>query len=180
MSMALDETGAKIVPVLAFREATVLDAAALAELRIDFMKIVKNGGLPDEADWREGLRSYFARSIAAGRLSAWLCLDGERVVATIALRYDRPRARGIGPGRGASGGLDGYIMSVYTVPSHRSRGIARTLMALVLDEAARRGLGRLVLHPTDDGVTLYESFGFRRFRTVMVLPLGSPAATADR
>lgn len=135
------------------------------------MRIVKNGGLPDEEDWLSGLSSYFGKSMARGRLLAWLCFDGDEAVASAALRMD-PVRKDRAPG-GASGSVDGYIMSVYTKPAYRRRGISRSLLGLAIEEGRRRGLRRLVLHPTDDGRPLYESLGFRSFRTVMILPLES-------
>jgi GNAT superfamily N-acetyltransferase len=62
-------------------------------------------------------------------------------------------------------------MSVYTKPGYRRRGISRALLGLAIEEGRKRGLRRLVLHPTDDGRPLYESLGFRSYRTVMILPL---------
>jgi GNAT superfamily N-acetyltransferase len=159
---------------LTLRRAAEPDADSLADLRIEFMKIVKNGGLEDEEGWREGLRGYFGRAIRTGRIIAWLCLDGSRVVGTTALRLDRMRR-----GRAPAGSLEGCVMSVYTVSSHRRRGVARALLGLALEEARRRGLRRLVLHPTEDGESLYETLGFRRFRTVMILPL-LPEAGKER
>lgn len=159
---------------LPIRRAVPGDAALLADLRVEFMRIVKNGGLPDEDDWLSGLSSYFERSMAQGRLLAWLCFDGGEAVASAALRIDpvrRDRAPVPMPGGGAAGSSDGYIMSVYTKPLYRRRGISRALLGLAIEEGRRRGLRRLVLHPTDDGRPLYEDLGFRSFRTVMILPL---------
>lgn len=156
---------------LPIRRAEPADAAVLAALRVEFMRIVKNGGLPDEEDWLSGLSAYFGRNLARGRLLAWLCFDGDEAVASAALRLD-PVRRDRAPG-GTAGPTDGYIMSVYTKPGFRRRGISRALLGLALEEGRKRGLRRLVLHPTDDGRPLYESLGFRSFRTVMILPLES-------
>jgi ribosomal protein S18 acetylase RimI-like enzyme len=137
------------------------------------MRIVKNGGLPDEEDWLSGLSSYFGRSLARGRLLAWLCLDGGEAVASAALRIDpvRKDRTPLGTARAGPAPADGYIMSVYTKPGYRRRGISRALLGLAIEEGRKRGLRRLVLHPTDDGRPLYESLGFRSYRTVMILPL---------
>ena len=162
--------GHSLLTGLAIRRAEPADAAILAALRLEFMRIVKNGGLPDEEDWLSGLSSYFGRSMARGKLLAWLCFDGDEAVASAALRMD-PIRRDRAPGPGSAGAADGYIMSVYTKPAYRRRGISRALLDLAIEEGRRRGLRRLVLHPTDDGRPLYESLGFRSYRTVMTLPL---------
>lgn len=139
------------------------------------MRIVKDGGIPDEDALRDDLTAYFRRTMERNRLAAWLCLDGGGPVASAALRIDRARPRA---GAAAAitlpadhGPLEGYVMSVYTATSHRGRGIARTLLDLLLAEARNRNLVRLRLHPTADGRPLYLKLGFRDFRGTMVLPL---------
>lgn len=133
------------------------------------MRIVKDGGIPEEADLRAGLKARFARSIAGGRVAAWLCREGARPVASAALRVDpcRPDAAG----RRAAGDREGYVFSVYTAPPYRRRGVAAALLGLLLDEARSLGLVRLRLHPTADSRPLYLGFGFLDFRGTMVLPL---------
>lgn len=151
------------------RRAESGDAPLLAELRLDFMRIVKDGGLPDEEAWRRGLSAYFGRALASGRLKAWLGHNGEEVVATAALRIDRVR-----PGRGAAGDSDGYVMSMYTKPHMRRRGLATALLSSVIDEGRALGLSRLLLHPTEDGLALYSRLGFRAYRGLMILRLREP------
>lgn len=151
---------------LVYRRAGPEDAAVLAALRLEFMRIVKDGGIPDEEAWLSFLAGYFARGLARGSLLAWLCLDGGEVVATAALRVDAIRQ-----GRKGEGAKEGYVMSIFTLPAWRRRGLALRLMALLLAEAEALGLRRLLLHPTEDGRALYESLGFRPYRTIMILPL---------
>ncbi|MBL8967606.1 MAG: GNAT family N-acetyltransferase [Spirochaetaceae bacterium] len=144
------------------------------------MRIVKDGGIPDEDALRKDLTAYFRRTMERDRLAAWLSLDGGKPVASAALRIDRARLRA-GAGAAASPNnpaakasrLEGYVMSVYTAPSHRGRGLARTLLDLLLEEARIRNLLRLRLHPTEDGRPLYLKLGFRDFRGTMVLRLPS-------
>jgi GNAT superfamily N-acetyltransferase len=145
-----------------FRSAGSQDIPALVELRLEFMRIIKDGGIPDEDGWRQGLEGYFSAWMARGRLKAWLAQDGAQVVATAALRLDRPR-------RDRDRGWDGYVMSVYTRPEWRRQGLGRALMLGLIREASSLGLARLVLHPTPESVPLYSSLGFRPFRTVMIL-----------
>lgn len=139
------------------------DIPSLVELRLEFMRIVKDGGIPDEDGWRRGLGAYFAAWMARGRLMAWLAWDGDEAVATAALRLDRPR-------RDRDGPWDGYVMSIYTRPEWRRHGLARSLMGLLIREASDLGLPRLILHPTESGLPLYSSLGFRPFRKIMILP----------
>lgn len=148
---------------LDFRRAGLADAPTLARLRVEFVRIVKDGGIPDEAGYEAALARYFAGGLRRGRLLAWLCLDGGEAVASAALRIDRGRR----PGQAERG----YVMSVFTREPYRRRGLASRLLGLLIEEARARGLERLSLHPTADGLPLYLGLGFRPFRTVMILPL---------
>ena len=136
------------------------------------MRIVKDGGIPEEAALRAGLEARFARSIARGKVAAWLCLDGPRPVASAALRIDpcRPSPKS----RTQAGDREGYVFSVYTAAEFRRRGIAGALLGLLLEEARAQGLLRLRLHPTADSRPLYLGLGFADFRGTMVLPLRAP------
>jgi ribosomal protein S18 acetylase RimI-like enzyme len=58
------------------------------------------------------------------------------------------------------------VWAVYVTPEQRGRGIARTLMRMVLHEAAERGYRALVLTVeagNGTAVALYESLGFTRY-----------------
>jgi len=148
-------------PGAEFRRAGPRDVDALVDLRIDFMRIVKDGGLPDEEAWRAELAGLFARDLASGALLAWVAEEEGRVVASCGLALGRPDA--------AEG--EGEILSVYTAGAYRRRGIGAALLRLALGEARARGLRRLRLQPTDDGRPLYERAGFRDEGRDMVLVL---------
>ena len=53
------------------------------------------------------------------------------------------------------------IVNMYTEPGYRRRGIARTLMEIMVDWCRKEGLGSVLLHASEDGRPLYESLGFR-------------------
>lgn len=134
------------------------------------MRIVKDSGLPDEEAWRAELAELFSRELGSGALLAWVCGErGEggaaevgRVVGSCGLALDRPEAA-----RG-----EGEILSVYTLPAYRRRGIGTELLRLAICEARGRGLSRLRLQPTDDGLPLYARAGFEKAGEDMVLELG--------
>lgn len=52
------------------------------------------------------------------------------------------------------------ILNVYTEPEFRRRGIARQIMAAILDWARQRGFRTINLHASDEGRALYEKLGF--------------------
>ena len=56
--------------------------------------------------------------------------------------------------------ISGYIHNVYVQPEVRGRGIARSLMERIGQEAAARGVARLALHASSFGMPLYRSLGY--------------------
>jgi GNAT superfamily N-acetyltransferase len=52
------------------------------------------------------------------------------------------------------------IVNVYTEPAFRRRGIARRLMARMVDWCRTEGLGWVMLHASLEGRPLYEAMGF--------------------
>lgn len=60
----------------------------------------------------------------------------------------------------SASGSHAYISSMSTDPRWRRRGLARLVIAALLDEVTRRDVDRVELHATDDGIGLYRSVGF--------------------
>jgi ribosomal protein S18 acetylase RimI-like enzyme len=57
-------------------------------------------------------------------------------------------------------GRAAYVSNMCTDRRWRRRGLARAVLAELLAEAARRGVDRVELHATDEGIDLYRSVGF--------------------
>lgn len=55
----------------------------------------------------------------------------------------------------------GWILSVYTEPAFRRRGIARRIMEGIIDWCRSEGFDYVSLHASDDGRLLYEKMGFQ-------------------
>ena len=67
-------------------------------------------------------------------------------------------------------GKKAYIMSMYTHPDYRRKGIAyKTLDKLVCD-ARRKGITSISLEATAMGRPLYEKYGFVKMNDEMELP----------
>ncbi len=54
----------------------------------------------------------------------------------------------------------GNILNVYTEPAHRREGMARALMQIALEWCAANQIDVVILHASEEGRALYESFGF--------------------
>ncbi len=57
-------------------------------------------------------------------------------------------------------GNEGYVLTMYTIPPWRGRGIARALLEEIIKYVKRTGTPHLWLYATDAGRPLYEQAGF--------------------
>ena len=113
----------------------------------------KRAGL-DEAD--EVYRRWFRRQRKLRRIDGVVAVDGAgRPLATgcVWLYEVHPR-----PGR--PGPYEPYILSMYTEPAARGRGLATRIVKELLRWCRARGYGGAFLHASDDGRAIYEKLGF--------------------
>jgi ribosomal protein S18 acetylase RimI-like enzyme len=59
-------------------------------------------------------------------------------------------------------GKRAYLLNVYTEPEYRRLGLARQLVAAILDHCRQQGIQVASLHASDKGRSLYESLGFKQ------------------
>ena len=57
-------------------------------------------------------------------------------------------------------GKYGELRNVYTKPAYRRQGISEKLVGMALEKAKERGVTKMRLHYTDDGLPLYQKLGF--------------------
>lgn len=57
-------------------------------------------------------------------------------------------------------GKYGELRNVYTKPAYRRKGISEKLVRMALEKAKERGVTKMRLHYTDDGLPLYQKLGF--------------------
>jgi GNAT superfamily N-acetyltransferase len=139
------------------RPATPDDIPALAHQRCAMFVAT---GLIDRAATAEldaAERRYLVQAMPAGTFVAWLVEHEGRIVAGggLQLRTLQPR-----PGF-VRGEPEGLVVSMWTEPSHRRRGLGNRVMDAILQWCRLRGIRRLTLHASSEGRPLYERFGFR-------------------
>jgi GNAT superfamily N-acetyltransferase len=102
-------------------------------------------------------RRWVLRQRSLGRFSAVIVEDdGGRPVGSGAL-WRMPWIPRPGPlGRGELP----YVLSMYTAPRYRGRGVATRIVAALVDRARLDGFARVVLHASRFGRSLYEHLGF--------------------
>ena len=132
----------------------------------DFIRLrirqLREEGAKEETDLTPALRDYYKRHMADGTFVSWLAMDGDRIVGTSGMSFvEKP------PYFGCPSGKIGLLSSMFTEPAYRRRGIARELLARVIEEAKAYGCGAVQITASDMGVLLYRSFGFVRNENFM-------------
>jgi GNAT superfamily N-acetyltransferase len=158
------------------RRARAGDVAALARLRVSMYRSMMP--VPDRVarDMERGTRRFLRRALPRGEFVGWVASkDGGIVaVAGVTPRSLMPRPRA------PRGGMEAYLLNVYTEPAHRRRGLARRLTCAALAWARREGAIQVSLGASPEGRPLYEGLGFVPLETAMRLVLRGPGAARRR
>ena len=138
------------------RIATVDDAEVIARHRIEMFRDMRVLDEHDAEPLHVASLAYLRTALPSGAYRGWLAeLDGTIVAGGgLIPQPGVPRPENI------HGGDEAYLLNVYTDPAHRRRGLARQLMDAMLAWCRERGLARVVLHASDDGLALYTRLGF--------------------
>ncbi len=147
---------------IVIRPATAEDRATLVEFRLAMLAEMFGSEpgaaatrLVDPATLRQAnerwVDEHFGRDF-----TAWMAdLDGRPAACAGLLWFAHP------PGPINPGGLEAYILNVYTRPEARRMGLARAVVERVVAQARAAGVRRIWLRASPDGRPLYESMGFR-------------------
>lgn len=138
-----------------FEQASKSDIDELIRMRIEYM-IDDFGSVSDEE--REGMEKqlpdYFSRKLGT-ELIAFVAKEGGRIVSVAYLHIIEMPANSI-----LLNGLFGDVLSVYTEPEYRGRGLCTRLMQNLVEFGKERGLGRIDLKATKEGYPIYKKLGF--------------------
>ena len=136
------------------RPATPADAAVLADLWYAMLEECALLVERVEPRWREWVVEDFQAAIAVGA-QAWIVVeDAGSIVACGAAFFRGGRAAN------ALTGVSAMLAGIYTAPTHRGRGLARTITERLLDICRTRGCRNVRLRASSAGRHLYESLGF--------------------
>ncbi|MGE5814205.1 MAG: N-acetyltransferase family protein, partial [Acidobacteriota bacterium] len=151
-----------LAPTFQVREATVADIHVLAEHRAAMFRDMGRLAPDGEAPLVRATVDYFRDALPRGEYLGWVAQASstEEPIggAGAQLRPILPRPRS--GGDGLELGPEAIILNVYVTPGWRRRGVGEALMRSVLAALGQRGIGRIVLHASDDGRRLYERLGF--------------------
>lgn len=141
-------------PSAQVRAATPVDRDAVARLRWRW-SVDENGATPQMAhdEYLASARAWFDAHETSHR-GFVAVLDGGIVgIAWVALtpRFPTPQS---------TERVTADLQSVYVEPAHRGRGIGGRLIRAALEQAARSGAERMVVHSSPSAIRLYERAGF--------------------
>jgi GNAT superfamily N-acetyltransferase len=147
---------------LVIRRASIGDAAVIARHRVAMLSDMGSVPTLQLADALLKLStSALVAALGNGSYVGWLALEGNNQVVAGAGVHVKPQLPHISEDGTSvvTAGLP-LVVNVYTEPAWRHKGIARALMATLMQWARTEGFDRLVLHASDAGRSLYVSLGF--------------------
>ena len=156
------------------RRATTADLDTLVNLRSEFL--AESRSLPVDqlpVGFSDATRAFFSRHHRARTIRSWIAEEQGEVVGIVSLLIlDMP------PHPLDDRSSEGYVVNMYVVPLRRRQGVARRLLAAVLEAGVELRLRKLMLYSTEAGRTLYKHAGFAGHSGFMDLRL--PGATSDQ
>ena len=137
-----------------YQRLTEKELDTFIEIRIN--QLLEEGAT-EEIDLRPSLEDYYHRHMADGTFVSWIAMDGDVIVGTSGMSFvEKP------PYFGCPNGKIGLLSSMFTSNAYRRQGIAKELLARVVQEAKEYGCGVVQITASDMGVLLYTDFGFRK------------------
>lgn len=135
-----------------YKRLTENELDTFIDLRIQQLR---EEGATEDIDLKPALFDYYNRHMADGTFVSWLAMDGDAIVGTSGMSFvEKP------PYFACPSGKIGLLSSMYTLGTYRRKGIAKELLARVVDEAKQYGCGAVQITASDMGVLLYSDFGF--------------------
>lgn len=135
-----------------YRRLTENELDTFINMRINQLR---EEGAKEEIDLVPALKDYYTRHMADGTFVSWLAFDGDDIIGTSGMSFvEKP------PYFGCPSGRIGLLSSMFTNPNYRRKGIAKELLARVVNNARDYGCGTIQITASDMGVKLYTDFGF--------------------
>ena len=150
---------------ITFRKITVNDLEVFIKMRINQLR---EEGAKEDINLEAALKDYYLRHLSDGTFISWLALDNDRIIGTSGMSIvEKP------PYFGCPSGKIGLLSmsSMFTDPNYRRKGIAKTLLSKVIDEAKTQGCGTVQITASDMGVLLYSDYGFEKNENFMQFKL---------
>jgi len=160
------------LPPFALRPIRPADAPLLARQRAALFRDMHEFSAAAVRRHGRSFRPWLLRELRAGRLVGRVAESSSGVPIGGGLLWFQPRH----PSPRFPQMEQPYLLSVYTEPAHRGRGVATAVVRALVEVARRRGYARVDLHATEMGRSLYAKLGFRPTNQMrLALGAGRPA-----
>ena len=135
--------------------ASLYDLDELVNLRLDYILDDFGKEVEDEIDtYRTNIENHFKNNLGHN-LIGFVARINNKIIATAYLLIIEKI-----PNPYVKNGLCGEVLSVYTNPAYRHRGIAQQLLLNLIDYAKEHKLSKIDLKATAQGFNLYKKVGF--------------------
>ena len=146
-----------------YKKATIDDIVLLTKTRIEVLRAANN--LTSDIDMDEVERKtyeYYKEAFQNDTHTAYIVFEDNKFVGAGGVSYYQ-----VMPTYHNPSGKKAYIMNMYTKPLYRRNGIAKRTLALLVEDAKKRGITSISLEATEIGRPLYEKFGFVQMKNEM-------------
>jgi ribosomal protein S18 acetylase RimI-like enzyme len=148
------------------RQADIRDLDLLVQWRVEVLHEVFT--IPADQDVKEleeENRRYYQEAIPNGsHIACFAVADGEIVGCGGMCLYQEM------PSPDNPNGQCAYIMNIYARPQVRRRGVGKTIVSWLIDQAKSRNIPKIYLETSEDGRPLYRKLGFVDLPDMMKLP----------
>ena len=134
---------------------------------------IYNRDILDRAD--RVYKPWAKTRLRRGELRAWVVRNRDSVAGGGCLWLQPVQPRPRSPMK-----VQPYLLSMYTDPKFRRRGVASMVVQEAIDWCRKNGYHRLMLHASDMGRKVYRNFGFHRTWEMRLDVPGSRASRASR
>lgn len=133
--------------------SSITDIDTLLQWRREVIQAVF--GMTPDASLIEANRAYYEKHVTDGtHLAVVYSADGkDKGCGAICFTDELPSPDN-------PSGRCAYIMNIYVREAYRNHGVAHAIVRYLLEEAIRRGCGKIYLETTAAGRSLYSSIGF--------------------
>lgn len=137
---------------ISYQKLTEKELDTFMDMRITQLR---EEGATEDIDLKPALADYYHRHMKDGTFVSWIALDNGKIVGTSGMSFvEKP------PYFSCPNGKIGLLSSMFTCREYRRQGIAKELLAKVVNEAREYGCGAVQITASDMGVLLYQDFGF--------------------
>lgn len=148
---------------VSYAKATAADLDEILDIRLKVLREVNH--LPDDIDLqhvKENSYGYFSEGFLKGAFTMYLARLNGKIIGiggisfyTVMPTYHNPT------------GKKAYIMNMYTEEEYRERGVGKSILELLIEEAKRRGVFDVTLEAVKEAKPFYRLCGFETMNSEM-------------